>query len=275
MQSTPAIGSILLASTNPGWLRAWYEHAFGVTADIDGFLRLGGVGLLVDGRDDVAVEAAEPARLILNAHVGDARTTARHLDSLGVTWLAELEYRELAGAWFGTVLDPDGNYVQIIELTDAYWAARQERARQAGAGSLVDAAVSTRLPAQDLDHARRFYAEKLGLSPPKRDRVGCVTSAEAEVSPSSSPPAGRPGSTPRPLGRSTTTPVRSGTGKRQPHARALSSPDHPLPPRPRRAASRVRPHRGRRWEDVRRATGPPHRGRARRTARHGAGRVPR
>lgn len=38
MQSAPAIGSILLASTDPDRLRTWYEHAFGVTADADGFL---------------------------------------------------------------------------------------------------------------------------------------------------------------------------------------------------------------------------------------------
>lgn len=127
----PAIGSILLASTEPQKLRAWYERAFGVPADADGFLRLGEVGLLVDGRDDVAAKAVEPARVILNLHVGDAQETARHLDAMGVTWLAGLEYREPAGAWFGTVLDPDGNYVQIIELTEAYWAERRERAQQA------------------------------------------------------------------------------------------------------------------------------------------------
>jgi hypothetical protein len=50
------------------------------------------------------------------------------LGGIGVTWVAELEYRESAGAWFGTVQDPDGNYVQIIELTDAYWTAREQRA---------------------------------------------------------------------------------------------------------------------------------------------------
>ena len=55
--------------------------------------------------------------MILNLHVDDAEATARHLGAMGVTWLAPLEYREQAGAWFGTVLDPDGNYVQIIELT--------------------------------------------------------------------------------------------------------------------------------------------------------------
>jgi catechol 2,3-dioxygenase-like lactoylglutathione lyase family enzyme len=31
--------------------------------------------------------------------------------------------------------------------------------------TLVDGAVATRLPAQDLERARRFYAEKLGLEP--------------------------------------------------------------------------------------------------------------
>jgi predicted enzyme related to lactoylglutathione lyase len=161
----PTIGSFLLASTDPVRLRGWYERAFGVTADTDGFLPFGEVGLLVNSRDDVAAKAAEPARVILNLHVDDAEATARHLDAIGVTWLAPLEYREQAGAWFGTVLDPDGNYVQIIELTPAYWAARQQRARQAGQGPLAGAAVSARLPAQDLERARRFYAEKLGLEP--------------------------------------------------------------------------------------------------------------
>jgi catechol 2,3-dioxygenase-like lactoylglutathione lyase family enzyme len=161
----PVIGSILLASTDPGRLRTWYERALGVTADTDGFLPLGGADLLIEARDDVAAAAAEPARLILNVHVGDARAAARRLEAAGVTWLAELEYRPPAGAWFGTVIDPDGNYLQIIELTDAYWSGRQKRARTARNGSLADAAVSGRLPAQDLDRARRFYAEKLGLEP--------------------------------------------------------------------------------------------------------------
>jgi len=33
------------------------------------------------------------------------------------------------------VVGPDGNYVQIIELTDAYRTARQERARAQGGQS--------------------------------------------------------------------------------------------------------------------------------------------
>ncbi|WP_433236224.1 VOC family protein [Actinomadura nitritigenes] len=164
-QAPPVLGSILLASTDPGRLRAWYEQAFGASADGDGFLRLGGVGLLIDGREDVATETAEPARVILNLHVEDARATARHLDALDVSWLAGLEYRERAGAWFGTVVDPDGNLVQIVQPTAEYWTARRERLGLGGAGILAAAHVATRLPAQDLGRARRFYAEKLGLEP--------------------------------------------------------------------------------------------------------------
>jgi predicted enzyme related to lactoylglutathione lyase len=163
--SPPAIGSILLASTNPARLRSWYEQALGVTADADGFLPLGGADLLIEARDDVAAVAAEPARFILNLHVSDARAAASRLDAAGATWVAGLDYRQAVGAWFGTVTDPDGNYLQIIELTEAYWSGRQERARTANGGSLADAAVSGRLPAQDLGRARRFYAEKLGIEP--------------------------------------------------------------------------------------------------------------
>lgn len=165
MGTPPIIGSILLASTDPDRLRAWYERAFGVSADVDGFLRLGGVGLLIDGREDVAARTPEPARVLINLHVHDARQTARHLDGLGVSWVAGLEYREQAGAWFGTVLDPDGNYLQIIELTAAYQDARRRRLRVAGGSALAAGSVAGRLPAQDLERARRFYADKLGLEP--------------------------------------------------------------------------------------------------------------
>lgn len=159
------IGSILLSSRNAEALRAWYERAFGVRADPDGFLPFGTVDVLITPRDDVADMNLEPGRVIINIHVDDAQATARHLDTIGVTWLAELEYRHPDEAWFGTVIDPDGNYVQIIELTEAYWAARQVRHVQPGRATLEFASVATRLPAQDLDRARRFYAEKLGLEP--------------------------------------------------------------------------------------------------------------
>ncbi len=164
-QLAPVIGSILLASADPDRLRIWYEQAFGVTPDTDGFMRFGDLDVLINGRDDVSATNPEPGRMIINIHVDSAVAKAKHLNTFGVSWLAEVEYREPDGAWFGTLLDPDGNYVQIIELTDAYWQGRQLRNLRHGGTGLEDGRVATRLPAQDLERARRFYAEKLGLQP--------------------------------------------------------------------------------------------------------------
>jgi catechol 2,3-dioxygenase-like lactoylglutathione lyase family enzyme len=151
----PTLGSVLLASTNADRLREWYERAFGVVPNPDGFLEFGGVSVLIDPREDVADRAAEPERVIINFHVDDARTMAAHLDSLGVTWVVPVEFRN--DAWFATLLDLDGNLLQVIELTPTYWATR--------GGVLAGSPVATRLPAQDLERARRWYADKLGLEP--------------------------------------------------------------------------------------------------------------
>src|SRR5437763_1931405 len=95
---TPELGSILLASTNPDRLRSWYERAFAVTPNADGFLAFGGVDVLIDQRNDVAERCVESGRVILNFHVDDAHAVAAHLDGLGVTWIAPLEFRREASS---------------------------------------------------------------------------------------------------------------------------------------------------------------------------------
>lgn len=121
--TTPPLGSILLGTTNPGRLRDWYAAAF--APEGEGFREVsptmfaanfGDVGVLIDGCTDIADKNAEPGRVILNFHVDDARAVADRLDRLGVTWLVELEER--SGGLFGTLIDPDGNYVQIIQLAE-------------------------------------------------------------------------------------------------------------------------------------------------------------
>jgi hypothetical protein len=111
---TAQLGSILLGSADPGRLRAWYRAALSPEEIPDGFLDFGGVRVLIDQRSDVGTANPEPGRVILNFHVADARATAQHLDTLGVTWLSRIERR--GDNLFGTMIDPDGNYVQIIEL---------------------------------------------------------------------------------------------------------------------------------------------------------------
>jgi predicted enzyme related to lactoylglutathione lyase len=121
--ATPPLGSILLGTTDARRLRDWYAAAF--VPDGAGFSEVsptmfagsfGDVGLLIDGRDDVSDRNPEPGRVILNFHVEDVRATAARLEGLGVTWLVAPEERE--GGVFATLVDPDGNFVQIIELRE-------------------------------------------------------------------------------------------------------------------------------------------------------------
>jgi predicted enzyme related to lactoylglutathione lyase len=120
--TSPTLGSILLGTRNPVRLRDWYTAVF-AAGDSEGFTEVtpmlfactfGDTSLLIDGRADVSDSSPDPGRVILNFHVDDARATAARLDNLGATWLVELEERD--GGRFGTLVDPDGNYVQIIEL---------------------------------------------------------------------------------------------------------------------------------------------------------------
>ncbi len=160
---TPSLNSLLLGSTDAARLRDWYATALDAAIDPDGFIDFGPVSVLMDERDDVAARTVEPGRVVLNYHVTDIKAHAAHLDALGVEWMAPVEYRD-AGLWFGTVRDPDGNFVQLIETTPEYWVRKRARFGQA-AGPLSSASCAPRLPAQDLGRARRFYADVLGLEP--------------------------------------------------------------------------------------------------------------
>lgn len=125
----PSLDSILLASTDPERLRAWYVAALDPeeNTDVDGYrvLKFGGFYLLIDSRSDVADKNPEPGRVILNFDVADARAVVARLDDLGVSWLAELDDRD--GSLFATAIDPDGNYLQIIQLSEEERAAMENK----------------------------------------------------------------------------------------------------------------------------------------------------
>jgi predicted enzyme related to lactoylglutathione lyase len=121
----PSLDSMLLASADPDRLRDWYAAALdpeeNTDVDVYRVLKFGNFYLMIDSRSDVGDKNPEPGRMILNFDVPDARVVVTRLNELGVQWLAELDDRE--GSLFATAIDPDGNYVQIIQLSEAARAA--------------------------------------------------------------------------------------------------------------------------------------------------------
>jgi predicted enzyme related to lactoylglutathione lyase len=124
----PVLDSMLLASTDPDRLHAWYAGALDPEEDtkVDQYrvMKFGAFHLLIDSRDDIGGRNPEPARMIINFDVPDARAVVARMDELGTQWLAELEDRD--GSLFATAIDPDGNYVQIIQLSDEHRAAMEQ-----------------------------------------------------------------------------------------------------------------------------------------------------
>jgi predicted enzyme related to lactoylglutathione lyase len=160
------LGSIMLGTTDPNRLHDWYRTALPPRSDdVQGDYRILGYGsfyLFIDRRDDVQPQHPDGARTILNFDVTDARAAAERIDALGSTWVAPLEDRD--GSLFATAQDPDGNYVQVIQLSPEHMADMQETATGSRpvAGMVVDEAFSG-FSVDDLDAAESFYRDTLGV----------------------------------------------------------------------------------------------------------------
>jgi len=111
--NAPSLGVVLVGSADPARLRAWYADAFGVRLDADGLLDFGTASILIDQRD-VAPRAAEPGRMILTFTVSDLDEAESRLIDREVVWIREVEQTSIGR--IGTLVDPDGNYVQVLEL---------------------------------------------------------------------------------------------------------------------------------------------------------------
>jgi hypothetical protein len=105
-------GSMLLGTTRPAELRAWYIKALAPDFAGEGAIDLGGFLLVIDGRDDVEAKNDEPGRTIINFHVADFDAVEAQLNAAGVEWIS---VADRAKGKFGTFADLDGNYLQIIE----------------------------------------------------------------------------------------------------------------------------------------------------------------
>lgn len=109
---------MLRASTDPERLGSWFAHAFAPEhhTRVNGYrvLRFGTFTLLIDHRDDIGDTNPEPGRAIVDFDGTDAQAVVDRLDAARTPWLAPLEDRD--GTLFATAIDPDGNYVQLIQM---------------------------------------------------------------------------------------------------------------------------------------------------------------
>jgi predicted enzyme related to lactoylglutathione lyase len=104
--------AVVLGSRAPWRAAAWYRWVLGLPG-AGTVLESGDAEFRFAPRADVGSAAVEPMRLILNFHVDDIRAVEARLVAMEATWVRELE--RTPWGIIGTVLDLDGNYVQIIE----------------------------------------------------------------------------------------------------------------------------------------------------------------
>jgi len=107
------IGSLLVGSSNVEAMKDWYRRAFNIKENDMGAFEFGPVQLFIEEHSEVSGPAKEPARIIINLDVPDCREAERQLKSIDAKWVREVE--QTPHALIGTVADPDGNYIQIIQ----------------------------------------------------------------------------------------------------------------------------------------------------------------
>ena len=117
--TAPPIGSLLVGSSNVDQMKEWYRKAFDIQENEMGAFQLGGVQLFIETHSEVSGPTKEPARMIINLDVDDARAMETQVNAAGANWVRPVEQE--AFGLIGTVADPDGNLVQIIQ-----WGATPE-----------------------------------------------------------------------------------------------------------------------------------------------------
>jgi len=118
-----ALRRVVLGSCAPRRAATWYRRALGLAPTVadtdttrnggDEALQAGDVELRITDGSAVAATAVEPNRLVLNFVVDDIVEVEARLVAMEAIWVRELE--RTPWGIIGTVLDLDGNLVQIIE----------------------------------------------------------------------------------------------------------------------------------------------------------------
>lgn len=122
-----------ITSDNPDRMNAFYRDVVGLPRRADmgeHAYDMGGATLFLDTHSETTGTAREPHRYLLDFFVDDLAAEQRRLEAAGVAFIRK-GGREYWGGIISTFLDPDGNYVQLIEFRPEL--AQQEGAQQGSA----------------------------------------------------------------------------------------------------------------------------------------------
>lgn len=118
------IAGLMVNTTAERWpaMRRFYVEVLGLTPRTvrDGFVSFQwGVAphdtrLTVTVHSEVAGPAVDPVRSLLNLGVDDIEAVSQRIAAAGGTFLRQPS-QERWGGWIATLVDPDGNYVQLMQ----------------------------------------------------------------------------------------------------------------------------------------------------------------
>lgn len=109
--------AINLTSDNPERMNAFYAEIIGLEKEPnmgDHAYKMGAAVLFIDGHADTTGAAKEPQRYLLDWFINDIAGEERRLEAAGVQFIRK-QGKEYWGGIISTFLDPDGNFIQLIQ----------------------------------------------------------------------------------------------------------------------------------------------------------------
>ena len=112
------LNSVMIGTTQPNAMVEFYEKVFGKPADMvdqeNGFWgwQLGGAYVGILNHSEMVGSAKDAGRIMINFETPEVKAEFTRILSLGAK-AAHTPY-EMGSGWVATLIDPDGNYFQLI-----------------------------------------------------------------------------------------------------------------------------------------------------------------
>ena len=108
---------IMATKDNDKAMQSFYVNKLGFKKNQMGGITAGDLNIFFDRHNKAAKKALEPFRSMPTFTVVNIQKTYKDLVKKGVKFVRK-PGKEEWGGWFATLVDPDGNYIQIFELPE-------------------------------------------------------------------------------------------------------------------------------------------------------------